>query len=122
MNDPSKLIDDYLKRLPIWQSELLTLFRDMIHAVSPTVAEEWKWNVPVFYVDKKMLFAMSAFKDHIKLNFIYNGAVLTDVNSLFNNGFEAKSSRSIDIKEGQSINGTHLIALISLAVETAKNT
>ena len=51
----------------------------------------------MFLVNKKLVFAMSAFKQHTKFNFIRNGAEIVDTDSLFNNGFDSKKSRGIDI-------------------------
>ncbi len=55
---------------------------------------------------------MSAFQKHTKFNFIYNGAVLSDTNKLFNNGLESKKSRAIDLREGESVQKEKLIELV----------
>jgi hypothetical protein len=68
--------------------------------------------VPTFIENKKILFAMSAFQKHTKFNFIYNGAVLSDTNKLFNNGLESKKSRAIDLREGESVQKEKLIELV----------
>lgn len=109
--------DEYLQSLPEWQQANLTLFRELIHKVSPGITEDIKWGVPVFMLGKKMAFAMSSFKAHTKYNFISNGALLTDTKGLFNNGLESKKSRSIDLQEGQTIDGAALEDLIKQALE-----
>lgn len=109
--------NEYLQGLPDWQHANLTLFRELIHKISPDVKEEIKWGVPVFIVGKKLSFAMSSFKTHTKYNFIVNGAMLTDSKGLFNNGLDSKKSRSIDLVEGQSIDESALEALLSEAVK-----
>jgi len=68
--------------------------------------------VPTFIENKKILFAMSALQKHTKFNFIYNGAVLSDTNKLFNNGLESKKSRTIDLREGESVQKEKLIELV----------
>jgi hypothetical protein len=78
------------------------------------VVEEIKWGVPVFLLDKKMMFAMSGFKQHTKYNFIQNGALLDD-DKLFNNGLESKKSRSIDLREGEVIDAAKLSQLVERA-------
>ncbi|MEI7674632.1 MAG: hypothetical protein WCI60_02755, partial [bacterium] len=63
----------------------------------------------------KMLFAMSSFKAHTKYNFIQNGALLNDNDKLFNNGFESKKARGIDLREKEKINEVKLEELIKVA-------
>lgn len=109
-------IDEYLDSLPDWQRTNLDLFRKLIHETAPTVVEDFKWSVPVFLLDGTMYFAMSAFKAHTKYNFIANGAYLEDKKKLFNNGHNSKKSRSIDLREGETVNITDLKELIELAV------
>lgn len=109
--------DEYLKDLPEWQRENLTLFRELIHKVSPDITEVIKWGVPVFMQGKKMAFAMSSFKAHTKFNFISNGALLGDPDNLFNNGLESKKSRGIDLHEGQTISIVAFEDLIMQSLE-----
>lgn len=97
----SQQIDDYLKDLPDWQKKYLENFRKLVHKVSPDVKEDMKWSVPVFSTNKKMICAMSAFKEHVKFNF-FEGASLKDKHKLFNNGFDSKKHRSIDLHEGDT--------------------
>lgn len=110
-------IDTYLAGLPDWQRENLELFRKLVHEVVPDATEDWKWSVPFFMLDGKMLFAMSAFKHHTKYNFIANGALLKDPHKLFNNGLESKTSRGIDLREGEEIDESHLKKLILDSVQ-----
>jgi hypothetical protein len=110
-------VDDYLNSLPAWQKANLELFRQLVHEVAPDIAEDFKWNVPVFMLNKKMYFAMSAFKEHTKYNFMLNGALISDPHKLFNNGLDSKKSRGIDLREGETINQEHLKALIKTAVD-----
>jgi hypothetical protein len=58
---------------------------------------------------------VGVFKDHVKLNF-FKGASLKDPKKLFNAGLEAKTSRGIDIKEGNAIDESALKELIRAAV------
>lgn len=55
------------------------------------------------------------FKDHLKINF-FKGASLPDPDRLFNGGFEAKASRSIDLREDDVINDARLKALVRAAI------
>jgi hypothetical protein len=115
MNEATKKIDDYLASLPSWQKENLDSFRALIHQSSTSIIENWKWNVPVFLLNGKTLFAMSAFKAHTKYNFILNGALLDDSDKLFNNGFDSQKSRGVDLKENDIIDSDKLLALIQEA-------
>ena len=56
------------------------------------------------------------FKEHLKLNF-FKGALIEDPHGLFNAGLDAKTSRSIDIREGDKIDERALVHLVSLAAE-----
>lgn len=118
MNGNATNTDEYLANLPEWQQSNLKLFRELIHKVSPDIAEEIKWGVPVFVLDKKIVFAMSSFKAHTKYNFILNGALLDDTHNLFNNGLESKKSRSIDLQADQTIDSAALEELIKQAIDT----
>ena len=121
MQGGSNNTDDYLRTLPDWQRKHLLLFRELIHKVVPDIAEEIKWGVPVFLQNGKMLFAMSGFKAHTKYNFIQNGALLDDPDDLFNNGFESKKSRGIDLRQDEVVDPTKLEALIKRAVLLANS-
>lgn len=109
-------IDDYLASLPTWQKANLELFRQLIREAEPSIVEDWKWNVPVFLLNGKMYFAMSAFKEHTKFNFMLNGAFIEDTKKLFNNGLDSKKSRGIDLREGETINKTDLKRLIVASI------
>lgn len=112
----SQKVDEYLAELPDWQREFLGTFRKLIHNVEPEVQEDVKWSVPVFSANKKMVCAMSAFKEHIKFNF-FEGALLKDTHKLFNNGFDSKKHRSIDFREGEKIDEKKLANLLAEALK-----
>jgi hypothetical protein len=110
-------VDRYIASLPEWQQANLTSFSQLVHETVPDIQEEFKWNVPVFMLGGKMIFAMSAFKAHTKYNFIGNGAQLADPDKLFNNGFDSKKSRAIDLHEGESVGEQALRSLIKASAE-----
>lgn len=110
-------VDTYLRDLPEWKRSHLELFRRLVHETEPTITEDWKWNVPVFLFNGKMYFAMSAFKEHTKYNFMLNGALLDDPHHLFNNGFDSKKSRGIDLRESDTINEAYLRELIEESIK-----
>jgi hypothetical protein len=110
-------INTYLDTLPEWQKSNLELFRKLVHDAEPSIVEDWKWNVPVFIHNGSIYFAMSAFKQHTKYNFMINGAQLTDPTKLFNNGFDSKKSRGIDLRQGDTINTDDLTKLIKASLD-----
>jgi hypothetical protein len=59
--------------------------------------------------------AIGSFKDHLKINF-FKGASLPDPNGLFNAGLDAKTSRAIDLYEGDTVDETALKDLIRAAM------
>src|SRR6266480_2388114 len=94
----SQLIDKQIADAPGWKGEMMTDLRSIIHTADPEIIEEWKWDTGVF-THKKMVCAVSSFKDHVKINF-FKGASLKDEHHLFNAGLESKLNRSIDFLEG----------------------
>lgn len=110
----SQQIDSYLKGLTDWRGKTVTRLRTLIRGAAPELAEEWKWDTPV-WSKKGNVVAAGVFKDHVKLNF-FKGASLKDPKGLFNAGLDAKASRGIDFHEGDEIDETGLKDLIREAV------
>jgi len=109
----AKLIDNQIADLADWRGKVLKQLRTLIHEADPRIEEEWKWNSAVF-VHQGMVCSLGCFKDHVKINF-FKGATLKD-QSLFNAGRDAKTSRGIDLHEGDRINEAPLKRLIQSAV------
>lgn len=110
-----KKVDDYISNLTGWQAEKLKTIREIVLSVSENIHEEWKWNCPVWVVNKPIC-AASSFKKHIKLNF-FNGALFEDSQNLFNSGFESKKSRSINFEEGDEIVRSVIEKLVKSAIQ-----
>lgn len=110
----SQHIDNYIKDLTDWRGKMIARLRKLILEAAPDLAEEWKWDTPVWSY-KGNVVAAGVFKDHVKLNF-FKGASLEDPKGLFNAGLEAKASRGIDIHEGEDIDETSLKELVRTAV------
>lgn len=111
---PSQQITHHIAELAGWRGKTMARLRKLILETDPNIAEEWKWDTPVF-AHKGNVVALGAFKDVIKLNF-FKGASLKDPRGLFNAGLEAKASRAIDLREGDAINESALKDLIRAAV------
>lgn len=110
----SQQIADYIAGLADWRGKMLARLRQIILKADPDLTEEWKWGTPV-WSRKGNVVAVSAFKDHVKINF-FKGAALSDPHGLFNAGLDAKAMRSIDLFEGDKINETALKELVREAV------
>ena len=111
---PAERIADYIARFADWRGPLLARLRTLILEADPALTEEWKWDIPV-WSHKGNVVAISAFKDHVKLNF-FKGAALHDAHGLFNAGLEATATRAIDLREGDDIDGPALTDLLRAAV------
>jgi hypothetical protein len=110
----SKQIDKQIAGLTGWRGRTMAHLRKVINDADPGLKEEFKWNTAVWSA-KGNVCAIGAFKDHVKINF-FKGASLPDPHHLFNSGFEAKASRTIDLHEDDAINESHLKALVRAAV------
>ena len=66
-----------------------------------------------------MDFQTGAFKDHLKINF-FKGAALPDPKGLLNSGLEAKTSRSIDLSEGEALDEPAFQDLVRAAAAANK--
>ena len=115
------IIETYLNTLPAWQKANLVTFRALIHEVKSDVQEDFKWNVPVFLVNGKLQFAMSAFKAHTKYNFIGNGALIEDPHHLFNSGLDSKKARGINLREGENVDRDQLKLLIQSSFDLSSS-
>jgi hypothetical protein len=114
MSDISDKIDQQINSYDDWRGDLLKRLRKLIHETDPEIQEEWKWDVPVF-TKNGMVCAISAFKDHVKINF-FKGSQLKDPHKLINAGLESKKNKAIDFAEGDQLDETKLKDLIKEAV------
>ena len=110
----SQQIDNYIQGMRDWRGKMVAQLRKLILEAAPDLAEEWKWDTPV-WSHKGNVVAAGVFKDHVKLNF-FKGASLDDPNGLFNAGLEAKATRAIDMAEGGKIDEAALKELVRKAV------
>ena len=112
-----KASDQITKRiaeLPAWQGKIMARMRNLVHKADSDITEEWKWDTPVFS-HNGLVCAIGSFKDHVGMN-VFKGASLKDPRKMFNGGLEAKTSRSINFHEGDSMDEAALLELIRAAV------
>lgn len=107
-------IDRHIAGLGDWRGEVMTRLRTIINSADSSLTEEWKWDTPVWTSNGNVC-AIGAFKDGVKVNF-FKGASLPDPRHVFNGGLDAKTSRSIDLKQGDRIDDAALKELVRAAV------
>jgi hypothetical protein len=110
----SKQIDKLIAGLTDWRGQTMVRLRKAINDADAELKEEFKWNTAVWSAEGNVC-ALGAFKDHIKINF-FKGASLADPDHLFNSGLDAKTSRAINLYEGDAIDVSHLKVLVRAAV------
>jgi len=111
---PSDLIDARIAELGDWRGELLSRLRALIRDVDSGIAEEWKWNTPVWSRDG-IICTGETYKKVVKLTFA-KGASVPDPSRLFNSSMEGNVRRAIDFPEGGTFDAEALRALIRAAV------
>jgi aminoglycoside 6'-N-acetyltransferase len=116
---PTEQINLQLANLTDWKYPVMTKFREMILAASQDFVEEYKWNTGVWSLNGKLVIAFGSFKTHVKFNFL-KGSEIDDSKGLFNNGLESKTSRSIDLFDGENIDWDGVQDLIDQTVAIMK--
>lgn len=112
---PSQQIDRYIEETHDWRGRTLAQVRKVILDADPAITEDWKWMGSPVWCHNGNLVVGNAHKDKVKLTFSH-GASLDDPDGLFNNGFNGKVWRAIDISEGDTIDEAALKNLVRSAV------
>ncbi|HTQ12206.1 MAG TPA: DUF1801 domain-containing protein [Fimbriimonadaceae bacterium] len=116
---PSELIDARIEDLGDWRGEMLSRLRALIKEADPEVAEEWKWENPV-WSHNGLICTGETYKKVVKMTFA-KGASLKDPSGLFNSSLEGNVRRAIDVHEGDKLDEKALKALIRAAVALNKS-
>jgi hypothetical protein len=99
---PSRLIDARIKELGDWLARTLSRLRTLIKQADPEVVEEWKWRgVPTWSHDG-LICTGDVYKNVVKMTFS-KGTSLEDPSGLFNSTLEGNTRRTIDFREGDTI-------------------
>ena len=114
----SALISERIAQLGDWRGKTLARMRKLIKEANPDVAEEWKWDVPVWSHDG-ILCTGESYKSVVKLTFA-KGASLKDPARLFNSSLDGNVRRAIDIREGEEVDASAFKALVRQAVALNK--
>ena len=110
----SRLIDRRIRDLGGWRGETLARMRALILEADPEMAEEWKWEVPV-WSHNGIVCTGEAYTKVVKLTFA-RGAGVADPSRLFNSSLEGKTRRAIDLHEGERVDAAAFKALVKAAV------
>jgi hypothetical protein len=117
----SELIDAKIAGLGDWRGDALARLRVIIRKADPEIVEAVKWRkpsnpagVPV-WERAGILCTGETYKDKVKLTFA-RGAALADSAGLFNSSLDGGTRRAIDVREGETIDGEALLALVREAV------
>jgi hypothetical protein len=116
---PSELIDARIEALGGWRGEMLSRLRALIKEADPEMAEEWKWENPV-WSHNGLICTGETYKKVVKTTFA-KGASLKDPSGLFNSSLEGNTRRAIDFHEGDKLDEKALKALIRAAVALNKS-
>jgi len=113
--NPSKLIDKEIADHPDWRGQRMADVRRVILETVPDVTEEWKWMGTPTWSHNGILCICNAFKEMVKVTFI-NGAMLQDVDGVFNAELGGNKWRAIKIFQGDKVNASGLKKLLIAAV------
>jgi len=108
-----ELIDQRISDLGDWRGQVLAELRDVIRNAAPGIAEEWKWNTPVWSCNG-IVCTGETYQKAVKLTFA-KGAALPDPAGLFNSSLDGKVRRAIDVTEGARIDVQALTVLVRAA-------
>lgn len=107
-------IDQYINTLPAWQQDLCRRVRKLVHAADPDVTETIKrTNRPYFTLDGNIC-ALQGTKDHLNI-FIYD-PIAPDPDGIINQGHENLTARSLQVRQGDTINEQALLALFKAVI------
>ena len=70
-------IDAYIEKSAPFAQPILVHLRELIHQHCPDAVETIKWGFPHFEYNKRLLFGMAAFKQHMAFNF-WMGKLMKD--------------------------------------------
>jgi hypothetical protein len=117
----SQEIDSIIRGLRDWRGETLARLRASIRRASSSVIEDVKWKkpsnpagVPV-WSDDGIVCIGEALKNSVRLTFP-KGALIADPKQLFNARLDSKTTRAIDVREGETVHDAAFAALIRDAV------
>jgi hypothetical protein len=109
LRDPR--VDAFITALPDWQQEICRQVRELVHAADPAVAETIKRTTQPYFVLEGNICALLAAKDHVNV-FLYDGGIVPDPEGIITGGHDNKTARTIAFRQGESIPGQALTAML----------
>jgi hypothetical protein len=104
-----------------WRRDLLAHLRSLIQQADPDAVEEDKWKKPSnpagvpTWSHAGIVCTGETYKDKVKLTFA-KGASVPDPKKLFNASLDGGTRRSIDLREGDTIDSDAFQELVRAAV------
>ena len=112
---PDPRIDAYIDGLPEWQQAICRQVLELVHTADPEVAETIKRTDRPYFVLEGNICALLAAKDHVNI-FLYDGAIVPDPEGIITGGHEAKTARTVAVRQGETINAPALCAMFNQIV------
>ena len=104
-------VDAYIDALPGWQQDICRQVRDLVHAADPQVSETIKRTTQPYFVLDGNICALLAAKNHVNV-FLYDGGIVPDPEQIITGGHDNKTARTVAIRQGETINGPALTAML----------
>ena len=109
-----KAVDEYIDSAPKEQKEILETLRNLIFDAVPNLIEGFKWNQPVYALEKNFAYLKSN-KQHVNLGFFSFDKIEDPEGLLEGTG---KSMRHIKIKSQNEIDRKGLKNMIQQAAQS----
>jgi hypothetical protein len=109
-----KRVDDYIRKLPLWQQEICRRVRETAHRADPDMQETIKRSTLPYFVLEGNVCALLAAKSHVNV-FIYD-PIAPDPNGIINQGHGNLTARAIQIREGDRVDHKALLALLKAVI------
>src|SRR3989442_14541143 len=103
-------VDAYLDGLPVWQREICSRVRDLVHSADPGVVETIKRTRQPYFVLDGNICALLAAKEHVNV-FLYDGGIVPDPEGIVTAGHTNKTARTVAIGRDERINKKALKAM-----------
>src|SRR5215813_13355560 len=104
-------VDAFIDALPGWQQDICRQVRDLVHAADPQVSETIKRTTQPYFVLDGNICALLAAKNHVNV-FLYDGGIVPDPEQIITGGHDNKTARTVAIRQGETINGPALTAML----------
>jgi hypothetical protein len=103
-------VDAYIDGLAEWQQVICRVVRDLVHSADPYVSETIKRSNRPYFVLQGNICALLAAKEHVNV-FLYDGAIVPDPEGVITGGHDNKTTRTVAIRPGETVNGPALTAM-----------